>query len=66
MIEVEKPRLLLGLIGSGIQASLTPAMHEQEGEAQGLRLLKRKVDLDKLGLDGDAPGEPLTAAERMS
>ena len=39
MIEVEKPRLLLGLIVSGIQASLTPAMHEQEGEAQGLRLL---------------------------
>ena len=37
MTAAEKPRLLLGLIGAGIQASLTPAMHEREGEAQGLR-----------------------------
>jgi shikimate dehydrogenase len=27
--------VLLGLIGSGIQASLTPAMHEREGAEQG-------------------------------
>ena len=32
-----KPRILAGLIGSGIQASRTPALHEQEGDAQGLR-----------------------------
>jgi shikimate dehydrogenase len=65
MIAAEKSRLLLGLIGSGIQASLTPAMHELEGEAQGLRLLYQKIDLDKLGLNADALGELLTAAERM-
>ena len=29
--------VLCGLIGSGIQGSLTPAMHEREGAEQGLR-----------------------------
>lgn len=58
-------RLLLGLIGSGIQGSLTPAMHEQEGEALGLRVLYQKIDLDRLGLGTDALGELLVAAERM-
>jgi shikimate dehydrogenase len=65
MTAAEKPRLLLGLIGAGIQASLTPAMHEQEGEAQGLRVLYQKIDLDRLGLGADALGDLLTAAERM-
>ena len=35
-----KPRILAGLIGAGIQASRTPALHEQEGDAQGLRYLQ--------------------------
>ena len=39
-------RLLLGLIGAGIQRSLTPAMHEAEGEAQGLRVHYQLIDLD--------------------
>ncbi|MEO8806504.1 MAG: shikimate dehydrogenase, partial [Burkholderiaceae bacterium] len=29
---------LVGLIGSGIQRSLTPAMHEEEARHHGLRL----------------------------
>ncbi len=65
MTAAERPRLLLGLIGSGIQGSLTPAMHEREGEAQGLRLLYQKIDLDRLGLDAGALPELLNAAERM-
>ena len=28
---------LVGLIGAGIQASLTPAMHEREGARHGFR-----------------------------
>ena len=65
MTAAETPRLLLGLIGSGIQASLTPAMHEQEGEAQGLRVLYQKIDLDRLGLGVEALGDLLVAAELM-
>lgn len=56
--------VLAGLIGAGIQASLTPAMHEREGDAQGLRYLYRLIDLDVLGLSADALPELLQAAQR--
>ena len=60
-----QPTLLLGLIGAGIQASLTPALHEQEGAAQGLRTIYKLIDLERLGLGADALPELLVAAERM-
>jgi shikimate dehydrogenase len=60
-----KPAILAGLIGAGIQASRTPALHEREGADQGLRLVYRLIDLDALGLRADALPELLTAAERM-
>lgn len=56
---------LVGLIGAGIQASLTPAMHQREGDEQGLRVLYQKIDLTPLGLGVEALPELLTAAERM-
>ncbi len=58
--------ILAGLIGAGIQASRTPALHEQEGDAQGLRYLYRLIDLDQLQLDSAALPDLLLAAERMS
>lgn len=42
--------LKAGLIGSGIQASLTPAMHMQEGAAQGFRYDYELLDLNRLRL----------------
>lgn len=60
-----KPSYLIGLIGTGIQASLSPAMHMQEGQAQGFRYLYRRIDLAELGLGVEALPELLTAAERM-
>jgi len=42
-------QLLLGLIGSGIQRSLTPAMQEAEGVAQGLKVSYQLIDLDRTG-----------------
>ncbi|WP_270935071.1 shikimate dehydrogenase [Falsiroseomonas oryzae] len=59
------PSVLCGLIGSGIQASRTPALHEREGAEQGLRLVYRLIDLDRLGIGPEALEELLTAAERM-
>ena len=41
-------KLLLGLVGSGIQRSLTPAMQEEEARAQGLRLHYQLIDLDRV------------------
>ncbi|HET6185097.1 MAG TPA: shikimate dehydrogenase [Acetobacteraceae bacterium] len=61
----DQPSALLGLIGAGIQGSLTPAMHEREGAAQGLKLIYKLIDLQKLGLDVKALSELLLAAERM-
>jgi shikimate dehydrogenase len=61
----QRPAVLAGLIGSGIAASRTPAMHEREGAEQGLRLIYRLIDLDALGLGPEALPELVTAAERM-
>lgn len=60
-----KPRILAGLIGAGIQASRTPALHEQEGDAQGLRYLYQLIDLDALQLNINALPDLLDAAELM-
>jgi len=60
-----KPSFIAGLIGTGIQGSRTPAMHEREGAEQGLRYIYKLIDLDKLGLGPEALPELLRAAERM-
>ncbi|MFT3817515.1 MAG: shikimate dehydrogenase [Rubrivivax sp.] len=50
-------KLLCGLIGAGIQRSLTPSLHEAEAQAQGLRLHYQLIDLDRRGLGAEAlPG----------
>lgn len=58
-------RLWLGLIGAGIQRSRSPAQHEGEAAAHGLRCLYRLIDLDVLGLGPEALPELLTAAQRF-
>ena len=65
MSSVTPTAVLAGLIGAGIQASRTPALHEREGQAQGLRYLYRLIDLDALQLDNSALPDLLNAAERM-
>jgi shikimate dehydrogenase len=42
-------KLLIGLIGTGIQRSLTPAMQEEEACQHGLRLHYQLIDLDRTG-----------------
>ena len=60
-----KPAYLIGLIGSGIQASLTPKMHMKEAEVLGLRHFYQLIDLAELGLTAEALPDLLVAAERM-
>jgi shikimate dehydrogenase len=64
-INPQPPSFLIGLIGAGIQASRSPAMHIQEGAAQGLRYFYQLIDLEELGLGTQALPELLSAAERM-
>lgn len=56
--------ILVGLIGAGIQSSLSPAMHEREGAAQGLSYRYRLIDLDVLALTPAALPDLLASAER--
>ncbi|RWG90709.1 shikimate dehydrogenase [Mesorhizobium sp.] len=65
MTRLQQPSFLVGLIGSGIQASRTPPMHEREADEQGLRLVYQKIDLERLALGAEALPELLVAAERM-
>ena len=47
-------RTVVGLLGRGIQASRTPAMHEREGARLGMGFAYVLIDFDELGLaDGD-------------
>ena len=48
-IQTPARKVLVGLIGSGIQRSLTPAMHEEEARHHGLRLHYQLIDLDATG-----------------
>jgi shikimate dehydrogenase len=47
MTSVQTKKLLVGLIGAGIQRSLTPAMQEEEARHHGLRLHYQLIDLDR-------------------
>ncbi|WP_250512550.1 shikimate dehydrogenase [Caballeronia sp. INDeC2] len=60
-----KTSYLIGLIGSGIAGSLTPAMHEKEGSNLGLNYVYRRIDLQALALEPSALPDLLDAAERM-
>jgi len=59
------PDLLVGLVGAGIQASRSPALHEREGAAQGLRYLYRLIDVERLHLPESALPRLLESAEWM-
>jgi shikimate dehydrogenase len=53
---------LVGLVGTGIGPSLSPALHEREAERLGLRYLYRRLDLGELGLDPAQTGDLIAAA----
>lgn len=64
-MSVAPAKRLCGLIGAGIQRSLTPAMQEEEARAQGLRLHYQLIDLDRAAQGADALPGLLDAARTM-
>lgn len=58
-------KLLLGLIGAGIQRSLAPALQEEEARHHGLRLHYQLIDLDAAGVGVDSLPGLVTAARIM-
>lgn len=64
-LETETPALLLGLIGEGIDQSLSPTLYESEAAHHGILCIYQRVDLDELRLTAEVLPELLTAAERF-
>lgn len=56
---------LVGLIGSDIGSSLSPALHEREASHHGLCLCYRIIDLADLGAGADDVGGLLASAKRL-
>ncbi|MFG2007133.1 shikimate dehydrogenase [Spirillospora sp. NPDC048911] len=56
---------LIGLIGSTITTSLSPALHHREADHHGLRYLYRTIDIAELGLGAGAAGELVRSARRL-
>jgi shikimate dehydrogenase len=57
--------LLLGLIGAGIQRSLSPALQEEEARHHGLRVHYQLIDLDAAGAGVEALPALLSAVRIM-
>jgi shikimate dehydrogenase len=58
-----KSEFLVGLIGEGIQESLSPALHEEEARCQGLALQYRLIDLAQDGSSVDDLPHLIDSAE---
>jgi shikimate dehydrogenase len=58
-------KVLIGLIGAGIQRSLSPALHEEEARHHGLRLHYQLIDLDAAGVGPEVLPELIRAARVM-
>jgi shikimate dehydrogenase len=64
-IGIGQGRVLTGLAGRGIAESRTPFMHEQEAEAQDLRLVYSLFDFTDRGWSDDDLPQLLDAAQRL-
>jgi shikimate dehydrogenase len=56
---------LVGLVGTGVGPSLTPALHMAEASAQGLEYLYRTIDLTAAGVAPERIGEVLDWARTL-
>lgn len=58
-------KVLIGLIGAGIQRSLSPALHEEEARHHGLRLHYQLIDLDAAGVGAEVLPELVRAVRAI-
>jgi shikimate dehydrogenase len=56
---------LVGLVGTGVGPSLTPALHMAEARAQGLDYVYRTIDLNAVGVSPERIGEVLDWARTL-
>lgn len=65
MSTAREAAFLVGLVGRGIQRSRSPAMHQAEADALGIRCTYRLIDLNALNLGVEALPQILDSAELM-
>lgn len=65
MVGTGHGRILTGLVGRGILRSRSPWLHEQEGDAQGLRLAYSLFDFTDRGWDDARLADVLQAAQLL-
>jgi shikimate dehydrogenase len=58
-------KVLLGLIGAGIQRSMAPRLHEEEGRHHGLRVHYQLIDLDQAGVGPEVLPELMRSVRIM-
>ncbi len=58
-----EPRVVVGLVGRGIQASRTPGMHEREARRLGIGYSYLLLDFDRLGLPDGAIADAVSATQ---
>lgn len=63
MLDISTRAIQVGLIGSGIQLSRSPALHQAEGRANGLSLTYELIDLDQRGVGVESLGDILREVE---
>ncbi len=56
---------LVGLVGTGVGPSLTPALHMAEARAQGVDYVYRTIDLNDVGVAPERIGDVLTWARTL-
>ncbi len=61
----DSDRIAVGLIGSGIQESLSPALHEREAKLLGLDYSYELFDLDELGRPPEDVGAMVREAQEQ-
>jgi shikimate dehydrogenase len=64
-VSASDARCVVGLVGTGIGPSLSPALHEREADRLGLRYVYQLIDLDDLGLEPEAVGALVSEAQRL-
>jgi shikimate dehydrogenase len=65
MNSADSTSYVVGLIGSEIGPSLSPALHEREADELGLRYVYRRIDIGELGLAPEDVGELVRAARTL-
>ncbi len=65
MSSTSSRKVLIGLIGAGIQKSLSPALHEEEARHHGMRLHYQLIDLDRSASSAEHLPTLLSAARIM-